>query len=591
MSDASLLALTALALAAPSKVEVVPTEGPHGAGFEWRVDGEPFVLKGAGGSYDKEKLAAAGATAFRTWGVGPDTPMILDEAERLGLKVVLGIWLGHERHGFDYGDPEQVKTQLETARQAVLRFRDHPALLAWGVGNEMEGFAEGDDPQIWRAVEDIAAMIQRLDANHPTITVTAEIGGARVRLVHELCPSIDVVGINSYGGARSLPKRYREAGGSKPYLVTEFGPPGAWETSKTAWGAPEELTSTEKAKVYAEAYRVLAEDPLCVGSFAFTWGFKQEATATWFGMVLPDGTKLGAVDAMAEAWGRPSKNSSPEISRLRLSAATGAPTATITAQVDVRDPEGDPLETTWVLYDETPEYMTGGDFRPTPPHHPEVLVETTKTTATLRLPERPGGYRLYAFVRDGQGGGAVANAPIRVKGRPLDHLGAFVNLPLVVYDEGGPAPFAPSGWMGEIDGIHLNPRWPIDPRSGDVCLEIVYRPTGGEGWAGVAWQNPPNNWGEVAGGYDLRGAEALTFWIRGGRGGEKLKIGFGLLGVDKAHPDSARDRVELELSTDWTQVRIPLGRKRLERIQTGLFWAASGDQGPIRFFLDDVRYE
>ena len=63
-----------------------------------------------------EALAAAGANSVRTWstdGAGD----ILDEAPRHGLTVTVGIWLGHERHGFDYGNAEAV------ARDTVLRGR------------------------------------------------------------------------------------------------------------------------------------------------------------------------------------------------------------------------------------------------------------------------------------------------------------------------------------------------------------------------------------------------------------------------------------------------------------------------------------
>ena len=128
----------------------------------WQIfrDGSPYVLNGAGGHHALDVLAEAGGTSIRTWGVGPETLELLDHAHEQGLTVSLGIWLGHERHGFDYSDPVQVSEQLLQARTAVLLYKDHPAVLMWGVGNEMEGFAEGDNPQIWKAVCDIAEMIQ-----------------------------------------------------------------------------------------------------------------------------------------------------------------------------------------------------------------------------------------------------------------------------------------------------------------------------------------------------------------------------------------------------------------------------------------------
>ncbi len=185
----------------------------------------------------------------------------------------------------------------------ILRFRDHPALLMWGIGNEMEGYEKGDNAAIWSAVNNIASMVKKLDPNHPTMTVIAEIGGDKVKNVHRLCPDIDVVGINSYGGAATIPQRYRKAGGVKPYVLTEFGPPGKWESPKTSWGAAIELSSTAKAEAYRRAYQlaVRGAEGLCLGSYAFAWGHKQEATATWFGLFLPDGSRTGAVDVLTRA--------------------------------------------------------------------------------------------------------------------------------------------------------------------------------------------------------------------------------------------------------------------------------------------------
>ena len=221
-----------------------------------------------------------------------------------GFPSTVGIWLGHERHGFDYSDSAQVDEQFNKARETILQYKDHPAVLLWGIGNEMEGFEAGDNPLIWKAVNDIAAMAREIDPAHPTMTVTAEIGGGRIAGVHEQCPAIDIHGINSYGGAMSLPERLRVAGATKPYILTEFGPPGSWETAVTDWGAPLEPTSTEKAAHYRANYEhaVVNQPGLALGAYAFNWGFKMEATATWFGMFLANGSRLAAVDTMTELW-------------------------------------------------------------------------------------------------------------------------------------------------------------------------------------------------------------------------------------------------------------------------------------------------
>ena len=56
------------------------------------------------------------------------------------LKVVGGIWLEHMRHDadYDYNDDEFINKQREKVVSLVKKFKDHPALLAWGLGNEVE---------------------------------------------------------------------------------------------------------------------------------------------------------------------------------------------------------------------------------------------------------------------------------------------------------------------------------------------------------------------------------------------------------------------------------------------------------------------
>ncbi|MEO1235997.1 MAG: glycoside hydrolase family 2 TIM barrel-domain containing protein, partial [Planctomycetota bacterium] len=551
-----------------------------------------FELKGAGGHARFRELAEAGGNTVRLWGVGDGTERTLDAAHAAGLKVVVGLWLGHERHGFDYGDAGAVREQFEKTKADVLRFKDHPAVLMWGVGNEMEGFGNGDNPDVWRAVNDVAEMIHEVDGKHPTMTVTAEIGGERIASINRWCPAINLHGINSYGGVHSIPQRYREAGGVKPYLVTEFGPPGVWEQADNDWGVPVEKTSTQKAEVYRSAYAALAADPLCLGSFAFLWGHKQEATATWFGMFLPDGTKLGAVDAMTRAWsGSPPANRAPVVEPMEVvGAAVVRPGAEVEVTLAASDPDGDPLRTEWVLLAEDEDRITGGDYRPTPPAFPKAIVASATDRARLTMPERGGNYRLYAYVRDGQGNGATANVPLRVDGdASAETRGAATALPLVVYgDDAQGSPYVPSGYMGSAQAISIDENDRTRPRSGATAMKVTFGAPGG--WGGVTWQSPANDWGDQPGGFDLRGADALEFWARGARGGEKVKFGYGILGRDKTYHDTAKAEAEHTLTTEWTKYTFDLDGQDLSTIKTGFYWVLAGQGRPVTFFLDDIRY-
>ena len=580
--------LGCLSTPTPASAQAIPVElRKTDQGWQLLRGGEAYFIRGAGGSASLQQLAQAGGNSIRTWGAD-DLDALLDEAHELGLTVTVGIWLGHERHGFDYGDEDQVREQLELAREAVLRYRDHPALLMWGIGNEMEGFEDGGDPVIWAAVNDVAEMVKELDPAHPTMTVTAEIGGARVRSVQELCPAIDIHGINAYGGAPSIAERYRAAGGTKPYVLTEFGHPGIWEIPSNDWGAPFEMSSTDKAAYYRRSYEqgVLAAPGLALGSYVFTWGFKMEATATWFGMFLPDGSQLAAVDTMTELWsGQPPANLAPVIESLTIDGeARVDPGEKVRLRAVVSDPEDAGLRVLWALRQESGDYSTGGDFRPMLPDIDGAVLDGSLNGATLRMPEDPGAYRVFLYVYDDAGKAATANLPLLVKGE------VRTPLPFYVYADGFEGmPWVPSGWMGGIDSLSLDGANTDNPHDGPASIRLRYE--GEFGWAGIAWQHPANNWGDQEGGYDLRGAKQLELWAQGEYGGERVKFGVGLLGDDKPHPDSGITSVnDIVLTSEWRPYRVPLKNVDLSSIKTGFVITLEGRRSPVTVYLDNIRY-
>ena len=589
-----LVLLTGLVVAeakgAATVVRVVAAEG----GFQLNRDGRPYFIKGGGGNGSLEALAEAGGNSLRTWGADAKVGAILDKAQRLGLTVTVGIWLGHERHGFNYHDVNQVARQYDEARQAILRYKDHPALLMWGIGNEMEG-NDGENAAIWSAVNNLATLARKLDPNHPTMTVIAEVGGARVKNLHRLCPDIDVVGINTYAGGGSIAARYKQAGGTKPFVLTEFGPPGQWESARTSWGAAVEMTSTEKARFYRDVYtKAIAPGGLCLGSYAFTWGFKQEATATWFGLFLADESRTGGIDALTELWsGKRPADFCPTIEPLALDGPPERePDATARVSLRAADPEGEPLRVRWLLTREA-EYGAGGDTEAAPTSFPDAIIKGDVHGAEIRLPRDGGGYRLYAMVHDDHHNAATASLPLFVKGpaKPPS-TGKPAALPMIVYDEAGreKAPYAPSGYMGNTQAMKVREDWPDDPHGGKTCLRIDFQAR--DGWGGVVWQNPANDWGNAPGGYNLTGATHLTFWARGARGGETVGFSFGTLGRDKKYFDTATGKLDkVTLTTVWQRFTIDLAGKDLSRIKSGFVWSLAASGQPVTFFVDDVRYD
>ena len=155
--------------------------------------------------------------------------------------------------------------------------------------------------------------------------------------------------------------------------------------------------------------------------------------------------------------------------------------------------------------------------------------------------------------------------------------------------------YAASGWMGDYNDLKLNDESKYEPYSGSTCVEISYSAKGsqGSGWAGIYWQNPPNNWGSRQGGYDLTGMTKLTFWAKGKSGGEiieKIKVG----GIRGTYPDSTEvDFGPIELSDTWEKYTINLAGEDLSYISGGFVFAASRMDNPDGFniYLDDVLYE
>jgi hypothetical protein len=163
---------------------------------------------------------------------------------------------------------------------------------------------------------------------------------------------------------------------------------------------------------------------------------------------------------------------------------------------------------------------------------------------------------------------------------------AFCRVPAV---DAGSLPFVvdtvykPSGWMGDAPAYPVTPTNPpggfpatgIPPAPGTTarlslvpvdyssvgdactpdgvgrssanakgaCWKVTYTPfpqplepgpapgmtkigsASGYGWAGVFWQYPLNNWGNLGGGYPIPpGATTISFWARGRDGGEKVQF-------------------------------------------------------------------
>ena len=425
------LALAFTALAAGARV--APGAGKPGAvkveihqadgRYQLLRAGKPYFVRGAGGGQFPERIAAYGGNSIRTWGTD-DAPQVLRAAQANGLTVMLGLDVARERHGFNYADPQAVAAQLRHLRAEVLKYKDDPAVLLWGIGNELN--LEYTNPQVWDAVNDIAKMIHEVDPNHPTSTVLAGAAPREVAFVKARCPAVDVLSINTYAGLATLPQQVRNAGWTGPYLVAEWGPTGHWECQQLPWKAAIEETSSQKATVYQSRYEasVLQDQAHCLGAYVFLWGQKQERTPTWYGLFTEDGQESEVVDVMQYLWsGHWPSNRAPHIASLHLNGHPAADTVYLRAgqrypaAADVADPDHDALTYRWELLPEATDLKNGGDRENRPTPLPGLLATPNLNQTQIQAPAQAGAYRLFVYTTDGHGNVATGNVPFYVQGQ------------------------------------------------------------------------------------------------------------------------------------------------------------------------------
>lgn len=567
-----------------ASVRIVGKEGA------WYLEqnGKPYFICGAGGVADYGRFAAMGGNSVRTWGADKAAET-LAAAGKHGVTVTLGFWLPHQREGADYSSASWCEGLTASVLTTVREAKDHPGLLLWALGNEMElGLA--DEEALWKYVNWLAGQVKAADPDHPVGTVVAEIWPAKVEKIMRLAPNLDWIGINSYGGAHTVGRRWREMGGRKPYVITEFGQPGPTELGLNAFGCPNEWTSTKKAEWYETTYRnnMLADkDKYCLGSYAFIWTYKVEGTPTWFGMQTHDGETLAAGERLQELWGRTAlKNHVPTIEPLEVSSERiDSPGGMLTASVKAADPDGDAITYTWSVM---PELVFLGETHGVvlPNRFDNFLASGQGTPRVTVKPTAGGKFRLYCTVRDGKGGAALASRAFLVKGSPPKALIAPQPLPCAVFADGAPPRWWATGYMGDAANLKADLHCRETPASGETCLRIRYD---GSDWAGLFWQDPVNDWNNAPGGYNLTGARKLTFKARGAKGGEQVNFQFGL--GNGAYPDSDGAKLEnVALTTGWRTYTIDLKGRKLDCIKTG-FGFSFGGQGPLVFDLDDIRYE
>jgi hypothetical protein len=418
--------LAGLADAGAVRVEV----WQDGDGFRLYRAAEPYFIKGAVywadpcGAYPLAYLKECGANSVRSGGRFMEK--ILDEAAKLEMTVTVSLLVEHEyTGGFNYDDEEAVKRQHERIMETVKKYKDNPAILIWGVGNEWSYGYKNE--KVFDAVEHACRAIKEMDGNHPTMTAIGDnpFDANFIGLLKKKCPHLDILGVNMYGVLKELPGKIRGLGWDKGYVMTEWGPAGYWQVEKTAWKSEIEQTSSEKAMVYKRSYEegILKDKQRCLGSYVFLWGQKQEHTHTWFGLFLETGERTEAAGLMQYLWtGRWPANRAPQIGALTIDGKRAVesvylqPGTSHTGKVDVNDPDGDKVRIEWEVLPEPKGYGYAGRGEKRPAAVTGLKEGQSENGISFKSPKEEGAYRLFVTVYDGKGNAGTGNVPFYVRG-------------------------------------------------------------------------------------------------------------------------------------------------------------------------------
>jgi hypothetical protein len=159
--------------------------------------------------------------------------------------------------------------------------------------------------------------------------------------------------------------------------------------------------------------------------------------------------------------------------------------------------------------------------------------------------------------------------------------------------------FSPSGWMNAHGQYSIDSKsQDVTPYSGTHCFKIYWNGT--RTWGGIMWLEPENVWSYGAGhpthnGYDLRGADELSFWARtsAANSGMQLEIGFGNNWDSDKTPSIWRTPL---LNTTWQRYSIPLYGLDLSNISGGLSVVFNASKTPnyssgAVIYLDDIKFD
>ena len=416
---ASLLACNGGKVNSEVTVRIVKSD----SGYVVLRNGKPFAIKGASGTANFKTLHEAGGNCLRVWDT-TNLQQILDSAHANKIAVIAGLPMQNSDQVDLYNDPVKVARQLSMFQTIVERYKNHPALLMWCLGNELDFPLSPFNNNFYDGFNTATKMIRQLDPNHPITTTIINFNRKYIANIQLRC-DLDLVSFNIFKDINKLRGNLKAFSWfwNGPFMILEWGVDGPWiGTQSTAWSAFIEDPSKKKAEIILDRYRqnMPIEDPRMVGNFIFFWGSKQEVTHTWFSMFDESGRKSEPVAVMESIWtGKPQQGSYPKIRSMLLNNKGASdnillnPGQTIVSELSLLERDS-VRDVRWRIFREDWYKENGQSSMRRPPPLDSKIESGGKLTARFKSPMEEGPYRIFAEIYDYNGNFATCNTPFYV---------------------------------------------------------------------------------------------------------------------------------------------------------------------------------
>lgn len=384
--------------------------------------GKPYFIKGASGNGNLKLLKEIGGNSVRTY-TTENAKEILDKADSLGLTVMLGIWIDQYSDENDFSDEIENQKLLNYIKREVLRYKDHPALLMWGIGNEVHPI----NPNIstWQFLDKACKMVKELDSNHPVTTSIAGYPRRNMFFMNLFLRNADFISFNTFGGINNLQEKMKNSiwGYYNAYLLSEWGYHGYWAVEKTRWKSPMEPYTNSKAPRFKEIWTeyILKDSTKCIGGYVFYWGQKQELTNSWYSTFCKSGNKTAIIDTLSSIWNNKKfENSTPHIINLTINKEHNHKNIVIEKSssnilnIEFKEYDNDSVIISSEIKHETSMRIDDYGIEKEPLAVKGLIEKIKDDKVYFTAPPKAGIYRIYVHLDDQNGNCDMGNLVFKV---------------------------------------------------------------------------------------------------------------------------------------------------------------------------------